>query len=367
MSIFPKQKEKKPKIWFKKILAGFFDITVLLSLKNIAMLVGHNYLQSLALLYYPLTYLKFKTTIGGILLDLKITTRHEKDEKKLILLLLLRSILLSAILFLIYLCYNYFTDNTKYILPAVISLIIIIAIFFTKENITFHDYFSKTKLIINNKKNKSLIRESLLVFVASFLMVCFLGGIIEYNSYQCRQLIKEKEYSMIIKKCQLSTKISNDPEQNYNLGLALLETKQRNKGIRYLKSAEELGKTEARIEIIRGYLIQGEYEEAREQGQDLIKDPAISMMISSSYMKKFINTKELEFLHKAHIYLYIYNKTYNENSAKTSLINKTAKKDLLNKYYPISQKYLRYIKNTLKFDEQQRNEEIGQEILSNNQ
>jgi len=366
MSIF-EEEEKIPKnITVKRLLSGLFDLSVILALKTLSDIAGNNY-EFIVLIYYFLSFAILRTTAGGAILDTKAVMMNEEKSDLDIKFAILRSLVISIIIASIYYIYTSQTGILKYALPLVLVIAIIAPIFFTKGQLTIHDYLSKTQIVINKDKDKSLIKESIVILTISFSIISFIAVNTYYTQIKCKKLMEENNYVELINTCKFSAQISNDKEQYYKLGIAFLKQNEAPDAIKYLSKAEELGKEEAAFAIIKSHILNDDLVNAEEQAIKLIKDLSSSLVMSNTLMQRYRRLKDSEDLFAAYIYLYIYGKIYNEITLDKSILSKGGQKEILTKYYPVSQKYIEFARSKLSEEDIMSAEEEANAILSENE
>lgn len=344
MSIFEQNKVEK-NIKTKRLLAGFFDLSIIMALKTISDVVGNDF-GFVVLGYYFLCYARYNTTIGGTLLDIKSVRIN--DEKMDVKYSMIKSAAISLIIFSIYYIFMSQDGVLKYALTGALVIASIIPMFLNKEFLTIHDWISRTKIVRKLHKDKSLIKESIFVVSLSFMIIALIFFNNFYTQLKCEKFIDQNDYQSITSNCKMATRISQDKDQYYSLGIAFLKQNKYSKSIKYFEKANRLGNNKAVIALIKAYTLNDDYKNAEEIAIDNIYDLSSSLLLSKALINKYHKeTKDQEDLYLAYLYLYIYNKLYNDISLDKSVMSKIGQKQFLVTYYLAAQKYIKYAKERL--------------------
>lgn len=345
-----------------RLLAGSLDLAIIFAVKIIFNIFITKYEFLIVPAYYFICLFRYSTTLGGIIYGTKVVEKTSKRTNIRLLHVISRTSIISVITLLTYYVYTNQDSNLKYILPAILAVIYINPILFTKNRLTLHDYASKSKVIKFKINNRAIVKRSIIILFVSFLIVLF-SSLLENK---CEQALNDKDYDNdgYLQLCYKIKDKSYNKDDYYNIGISFLRRNQSNQATTYLKKAAKLGKGEADILLIQSYSQSNLFRKAEKQANKMIKDLAASLVMSNMYIKKYEKDKDPKDLYNAYIYLNIYYMSYNDLSIKNSVMYKTKQQDILKSYYPVAKKYIKLAEEELSQEEIQEAQSKGSFILT---
>lgn len=357
------EKDIEPEIAVvSRLMAGLIDISILLALKIVLNIFFHKFALLIIPIYYFLCLQLYSTTIGGVIFGIKIVEKTSKRTNIRFPHAISRSLIISAAVSLIYYSHIMQTGMLHYVLPAILGIIYVNPIIFTKNRLTLHDYLSKTKVIKFTINNKKLIKKSVLFLFTSILIICT-SLMLETK---CKENINIKNYNEafdISRLCSVTQNTKYSKDNHYTIGISLLKNKKARKSVFHLEKAAILGKEEAEIFLIQSYALSGSFRKAQKQTAKMIHDLAAPLIMSNMFITKYKKDNQETDLYNAYIYLNIYHHMYSQDAIDKSILSRTKQKSRLQEYYPIAKKYIKIAENKLNKEKIRRAQEEGIKIM----
>jgi len=346
-----------------RLLAGSLDILILLALKNIINIFSYKFELLVIPAYYLFCLVRNSTTVGGIIFGIKIVEKSSKRTNINVKHSLIRSLVVSSVTALTYYSFIKLDGMYHYIIPAMIVIVYVNPIFFTKNRLTLHDYASFSKVIKFKIKSKTLLKRAVLILFSSILVV---ASFFLLDS-KCKQSVEDKDFAgesaLITQLCASTTHANYSEDEYYKLGISFLKKRKGRTATRFLEKAALAGNKKANILLIQSYAMSNKFGKAEKQAKKLIKDLAAPLIMSNMFMQRYERNNDPKYIYKAYIYLNLYYLSYSNISVRNSAMSWSEQKDLLKDYYPVAKKYIALAEETLSVEKIQEAQSEGMSIL----
>lgn len=269
-----------------RLLAGSLDILILLALKNIINIFSYKFELLVIPAYYLFCLVRNSTTVGGIIFGIKIVEKSSKRTNINVKHSLIRSLVVSSVTALTYYSFIKLDGMYHYIIPAMIVIVYVNPIFFTKNRLTLHDYASFSKVIKFKIKSKTLLKRAVLILFSSILVV---ASFFLLDS-KCKQSVEDKDFAgesaLITQLCASTTHANYSEDEYYKLGISFLKKRKGRTATRFLEKAALAGNKKANILLIQSYAMSNKFGKAEKQAKKLIKDLAAPLIMSNMFMQR---------------------------------------------------------------------------------
>ena len=340
------------KLFTKRALSSLVDIAIMLAIANLTKLFTPN-LSAAPIIYYTMCLFRYNTTVGGVLFNVKFVDKSNSNlgTGKKVLRLMLVAIL--------YLVISLVQLQNLYLAILLIFLLIILPMFFTRKSVSIIDFFSRTRVIEDSGYTYRKFRKENIIFF--ILIVVFLLSFIGYliiAAQSCYSLFQKKSYKLVIEECQRVTKISNDYDLHYILGISYRGIKEYDKALESLEISKILGKKNLDFLIAGIYLSKKDYSEVIDiVGRDLNNINNLSLL-AITYGMRSLNENNKDDLVIAYAYANIAILKYN----KVKHLSKVDDKTQMDQIY----KFVDSAKKLLTQKQKDKAYKIQQEIITKN-
>lgn len=285
------------KLATKRLLAGLIDIIIMIAIDKIVLISGTSFTAA-APLYYFMSLFKYNTTVGGVLLNIRIANIDGNDltkAKKL-----LRAFIFVLAFFAVSL--SQLIDGTN-LWPLVILIVIALPMFFTKKSVSLIDFFSRSRVIKDaNNTYEKYKKENALIFASAIILILSFFAFLFIRTNNCYDWAQKREFQTVIQKCEKITKISRDSGMHYNLGLAYRFTKQHEKALNTIKKAKLLGNKNADFATASIYIDKKEYDVAIEIASSNLNDIKMLSVLAIAHAMKASGSNSFDELINSYAY-----------------------------------------------------------------